>query len=212
MTEFAVLKFNLRWLVHLGGPGLILIGIVDQSFVPLPGSLDFATIVLTAGNPKWWPYYWFMATAAALLGAWITYRISRKGGQEALEKRLPHSKVEKLVKGFEKGGFWALFIGALLPPPLPMVPLVVGAGALQYPRRKFLLALGSGRVLRYGIIVWLAQHYGRHIIRVLRQNEILVIVSFVIFSVGAALIGWLWTRHQKRKEVAQRGAPEQAAA
>jgi membrane protein DedA with SNARE-associated domain len=211
MELFAVMKFSTRWLIHLGGPGLILVAIIDQSFVPIPGGLDFATIILTAGRPNLWWYYWLMATAGALLGAWITYGISKKGGQEALEKRLPRSKVKKLTEGFEKGGFWVLFLGALMPPPIPLIAAVVAAGALQYPPRKFLLALGSSRVLRYGIIVWLAHHYGRHIIRVFRQNEMLVIVAFLVFSVGATLTGWLWTRYQKRKEAAQ-GAPEQAAA
>src|SRR5438045_2282220 len=127
---------SVRWLVRLGGPGLILVGIVDQSFVPVPGAIDAITVVLTAGNRNLWPYYWLMATAGAVLGAWITYRISKKGGKAALHKRLPRKNIQQVEEAFGKRGFTALFVAALLPPPLPMVPVVVGAGALQYPTKK----------------------------------------------------------------------------
>src|SRR5437763_13348244 len=132
-----------NWLLQLGAFGLIVIVIIDQSFVPIPGGIDMLLILLTAGRPQLWWLYWSMALAGALLGAYITYMISKKGGKEALKKKLPRRHIEKVEKGFAKGGFVGLFVAGLLPPPLPMVPVVVGAGALQYPTRKFLLAVGS---------------------------------------------------------------------
>jgi membrane protein DedA with SNARE-associated domain len=208
---YLLAAISLRWLVRLGGPGLILVGIVDQSFLPVPGAIDAITVILTAGNRNLWPYYWGMATAGALLGAFITYRISKKGGKEALHKRLPRKTIQKVEDAFGKRGFAALFVAALLPPPLPMVPVVVGAGALQYPTRKFLLAVGSGRLIRYGILAWLAHVYGRHIMRVVRSHELLIIVSFLVFSVGAGVTGWLWTRWQKNKEKRSHGGKKKAA-
>ena len=202
---------GVRWLVRFGGPGLILVGIVDQSFVPVPGAIDAILVVLTAGNRNLWPYYWLMATAGALLGAYITYRLSKKGGKEALHKRLPRKNIQKVEDAFGKRGFMALFVAALLPPPLPMVPVVVGAGALQYPTKKFLLAVGSGRLIRYALLAWLAHVYGRHIMRVVRSHEVLIIVSFLVFSVGAAVTGWLWTRWQKNKEKRRSSGAKQAA-
>src|SRR5947199_315611 len=42
----SVLAFStLKWLQRLGGPGLILLGLADNSVVPLPGSMDVLTIV-----------------------------------------------------------------------------------------------------------------------------------------------------------------------
>jgi membrane protein YqaA with SNARE-associated domain len=61
-------KSALRWLIHLGGPSLILLGLVDNSVVPLPGSTDVVTILLAAHHPTVWLYYAIMATAGALLG------------------------------------------------------------------------------------------------------------------------------------------------
>ena len=37
-----------RWLFQLGGLGLIPLGFLDNSSIPLPGIMDVATIVLSA--------------------------------------------------------------------------------------------------------------------------------------------------------------------
>jgi len=200
MVRLLVAAGMVRWLVRFGGPGLIVIGIIDQSFIPVPGAIDGLTVLLTAGNRELWPYYWLMATAGALLGAFITYRLSKKGGKAALHNRFPRDNIRKVEAAFAKRGFLALFVAALLPPPLPMVPVVVGAGALQYPTKKFLIAVTSGRVIRYGIVAWLAHIYGRQIMRVVKAHRITIVVVFLAFSVGATVIGWLWTRWQKNKE------------
>src|SRR2546430_15962837 len=84
-----------RWLRHLGGLGLILLGIADNSVVPLPGSMDVLTIWLAAHQRSWWLYYAAMATVGALIGGYITYGLARKSGQEAFEKELPQKKTEK---------------------------------------------------------------------------------------------------------------------
>ena len=33
-----------RWLVRLGGPGLVVLGIADNSVIPLTGSMDVLTM------------------------------------------------------------------------------------------------------------------------------------------------------------------------
>ena len=95
-------------LVQLGGPGLILLGIVDQSFVPLPGSMDALTIVLAAGRPRAWLYFALMSTIGTVVGAYITYRISRKGGKETLRKKVPLKKIKKIEEKVSKHGFFAV--------------------------------------------------------------------------------------------------------
>src|SRR5438105_3218603 len=53
------------WLERLGGAGLILLGLADNSVVPLPGSMDALTVILSAHEKTWWPYYAAMATIGA---------------------------------------------------------------------------------------------------------------------------------------------------
>src|SRR5208283_1734461 len=155
----------LRWLIHLGGLGLILLGLADNSLIPLPGSTDIVTVLLAAHHPNLWVYYAIMATAGAILGGYLTYRMARKGGKETLEKRFSKKKTDKVYAIFSRWGFAAVAIPALLPPPFPIVPMLLAAGAMQYPSRKFLTALTVGRGIRFTILAYLGFHYGRHIVR-----------------------------------------------
>jgi len=74
-----------RTLRHLGGPGLVLLGLVDNSFIPVPGSMDALTIILSSSHKEPWWYYAIMATVGAVIGGYLTYRIGLEGGKETLE-------------------------------------------------------------------------------------------------------------------------------
>src|SRR5580704_945554 len=172
-----------HWFLTLGGPGLILLGLVDSSVIPVPGSMDAMTIVLSAHQRTWWPYYALMATVGSVVGAYVTYRLARNRGERALHDRLSKRNAKKVVQTFERWGFGAIALPALLPPPMPMVPFVIAAGALQYSQKKFLAAMSVGRIARYCILAYLGAVYGRQILRVfLAHGEIVAIVTL-----GAAL-------------------------
>jgi membrane protein YqaA with SNARE-associated domain len=150
---------------RMGGPGLVVLGIADNSVVPLTGSMDVLTIWLAARHHEPWPYYAFMATVGAVIGGYITYALARKGGKEAMERKLSKKRAKQFSSAFARWGFAAVAIPALLPPPFPFVPFLIAAGAMQYPRQKFLGALTLGRGVRYTIAAFLGFHYGRHILR-----------------------------------------------
>ncbi len=117
-----------------------------------------------------WLYYGLMAAAGSLAGGFLTYRLARKGGKEALDRRFSPRKVDKVCEIFGRWGFAAIAIPALLPPPVPMVPFLLAAGAMQYPPRKFLAALTLGRISRYMILAYLAARYGRQIIAFIAEH------------------------------------------
>jgi membrane protein YqaA with SNARE-associated domain len=154
-----------NWLRHLGGVGLILLGLADNSVVPLPGSMDVLTVLLAARHKHLWWYYAFMATVGAVTGGYVTYSLARKGGKEAFERKLSKSRADKIFKRFEKWGFFAVAVPAILPPPFPIVPFLLAAGAMQYSRQKFVAALALGRGVRFTILAGLGAIYGRHIVR-----------------------------------------------
>jgi membrane protein YqaA with SNARE-associated domain len=182
-------KSALRWLVHLGGPGLILLGVIDNSPIPLPGSMDVATILLAAHNRNMWIYYAMMATAGSVVGGYLTYRMARKGGKETLEKRFSKRKTARVYAIFERWGLVSVAIPAILPPPFPIVPMLLAAGAMQYSTRKFLAALAVGRGIRYAILAYLGAHYGRHIVRLFALYYWPVLIVLIAFSVSGALYG-----------------------
>lgn len=199
----------LLWLRHLGGPGLILLGIVDNSVVPVPGSVDVLTVLLAANQHEWWPYYAAMATVGAMIGGYLTYRLAQRESKEELEKRIPAQKFQKVERMFDRWGFGAIAIMAILPPPAPMVPFLLAAGAAQYPRNKFLGALALGRGVRYMALAYLASIYGNAIRRIISHHANITIVLAALCvagGVGAALYLHLKGKSRRNKRQAHRAA------
>jgi membrane protein DedA with SNARE-associated domain len=189
----------LAWLERLGGLGLILLGLADNSPVPLPGSMDVLTVILSAHQRKWWPYYACMAVIGSLLGAYVSYQIGRKGGKEALEKELPKDKTEKIYRKFKEHGFWTLFLPALLPPPFPYSPFPLAAGTLNYPFRRFLLAVGLARAIRYTGLAFLASIYGKGIVHFFQRYYQPLLWTLVALASAGALAALIWTIKRKRE-------------
>jgi membrane protein DedA with SNARE-associated domain len=65
----------------------------------------------------------------------------------------------------ERHSVLAVFLPAVLPPPIPLLPFALASGALGVSRRRFLVVYGAARTLRYSFIAWLAEIYGRRIVR-----------------------------------------------
>jgi len=188
----------LAWLGHLGGPGLILVGVLDDSVVPVPGIMDVLTVLLSANARDWWPYYAAMATIGSLIGGYLTYRLALKGGAEKIEKRVPPKTWKKVRGTFKRWGFGAIVTAAVLPPPTPMKAFLLAAGAAKYSRRKFLGALATGRGIRYFVLAFLGATYGRQIIRVLTKNGLPIVIAVgTCIAVGVA--AFFIVRHMRRK-------------
>jgi membrane protein YqaA with SNARE-associated domain len=184
---------------RLGGPGLVLLGIADNSVIPLTGSMDVLAIWLAARHREPWPYYAFMATLGAVIGGYITYALARKGGKETMEHKLSKKRAKKVSKALQRWGFFAVAIPALLPPPFPFVPFLVAAGALQYSHKRFLAALVLGRGLRYGIEAYLGFRYGRHILRFFDQYyapALAILIGMAVLGSILTLIQYLRMRKQ----------------
>jgi membrane protein YqaA with SNARE-associated domain len=192
-----------HWIYQLGGLGFIPLGLLDNSVIPLPGSMDVLTIFLSARKEQLWFYYASMATAGSVIGGFVTYRLARKGGKETLARRFPPRKLEKVYKIFGRWGLGAVAIPALLPPPVPMLPFLFAAGTMQYPARKFLFALTLGRLVRYTLLAFLAARYGRQILTFISQHAhpALFIVVGLIVTLAAILFVVLVGQRQRRPQV-----------
>ncbi len=194
-----------NWLHRLGGVGLILLGLADNSVVPLPGSIDALTIILAAHKREWWWYYAIMATIGSLVGGYLTFRLGHKGGEEALEKKIPKNKAKKVYRIFNRFGFWAVAVPAILPPPVPIVPFILTAGALKYPRHKFIGALALGRGVRYTIVAYVGHIYGKEIFAFFGKYYRPVLYALIALAVAGGivvLILYMRKRHRDREKKA----------
>ena len=189
---------------RLGGPGLILLGVLDNSFIPLPGSMDAFTLILASSHRELWWYYAIMATVGGVVGGYLTYRIGVKGGKKTLEKKLSGRRAKKLYLLFERYGFWAIVIGAICPPPVPMAPFLLAPGALKYPKAKFLAALTLGRGIRYSIVAYLGSIYGRSVFNWMSQYYKPLLYTVIGFGVIGGLVALYYWRRFRREHTQER--------
>ena len=192
-----------RWLFHLGGLGFIPVGLLDASIIPVPGSMDVLTIVLCARRSDLWIYYAIMATIGSVLGGFTTYRLARKGGKEMLARRFSARTLKKVYAIFERWGFGAIALPALLPPPVPMVPFVLAAGALQYSVEKFLAALSLGRMSRFTLLAFLSARYGRRMLIYISQNGHPVLVTVIVVSIALCAVFFFFFAGKRRRRRAR---------
>jgi len=66
------------------------------------------------------------------------------------------------------------------------VPFVIAAGAMQYSRTKFLIALTIGRLIRYTLLAFLGATYGRLILSLFSHHAYATI--FVALGIGIAVV------------------------
>jgi membrane protein YqaA with SNARE-associated domain len=189
---------------HLGGLGLVLLGIADSSLIPLTGSMDVLTIYLAALHRDMWPFYALMATAGAMIGGYITYSLARQGGKEVMAYKLSPERAAQVSRAFERWGFGAVAVPAILPPPFPIVPFLLAAGALQYSRKKFLVALAVGRGTRFTIVAGLGALYGDQIVGFFSQYYKPTLVLLIGLAVLGTLVTLLKLSHARRSRAAHR--------
>ena len=197
-----------NWVHRLGGPGLIVLGIIDNSVVPIPGGMDIFGILLSPHRRGWWLYYAFMAVLGAVLGGYLTYRIAEKGGEETLEKKIGKNRAQKVYEKFKERGFLTISVSAVMPPPFPMVPVLMTAGVMQYPRKKFLGALAVGRSVRFVGVALLGRFYGEGIMSEFRKYYKPLLYTLIALAAAgaiAAIVYFKWYRPKRQHRERSQG-------
>jgi membrane protein YqaA with SNARE-associated domain len=157
-------------LLSYGPAGLLAIAFLDSAGVPLPGGVDWCLILLCAARPEQTLLYVLLAIAGSMAGCLVLYGLGRKGGQALLERRVGSARAENIRARLRRSEFMAVTLAAIAPPPMPFKPFVIAAGVLQMQLGKFLAALLTGRLVRYGVVGWLAAAYGREAWEYLRSH------------------------------------------
>src|SRR5512132_2369186 len=161
--------------IFVAGPAMILIGALDSSLLSLPEVNDYLVVARCYTHPRAVFYFPLFASAGSVLGGWLLYTILQRGGIAVLHRRFKVERVERVERAYARFGILALAVPALLPPPLPFKIFVATAGALQFPRRKFLLTILIARSIRYYTEGVLAVYYGRRVLQFLKDNGLIII-------------------------------------
>jgi membrane protein YqaA with SNARE-associated domain len=208
----AQVLFAFFW--KLGGIGLLLLGILDSSFLFAPLGNDLLVVAMTARHHSILEmlYYAAMSTIGSVLGCLLVDLVMRKAGEAGLEKHLPRKRLEYVKKKVSQNAVWALVLAAIAPPPFPFTPFIMAAAALQYPRRRMLAVVGAARMARFTALGVLALLFGERILR-WAQNEIVqgfLVGLIVVCTVGSVVSVYGWIRRSRKAAGGTRRQPSPA--
>ena len=171
--------------IYVAGPSMIVIGALDSSLLSLPEINDYLVVMRCTNAPFDVIYFPLFAAIGSVLGCLLLYTIIRSGGQYVLRKRFRAEHIERVERTYARYGFLALAVPAMLPPPMPFKIFVATAGALEYPRWRFMLTVMIARSLRYYIEGALAVFYGRAVLDFIKSYGF----TLLALVMGACLLG-----------------------
>ena len=196
-------KSLLHTFMRLGVFGLLILSFLDSSFLVLPFGNDLLLIAIVSSRRALANtiLYVLVSSIGSILGVLFVDLIMRKAGEQGLEHFVKSGKIKKLKARMDKHAGWAIVVAALMPPPFPFTAVVMTASALQYSRKKLLLTVFAGRLLRFGIEGTLAMFFGRQVLRILNSKliEYVVYGIIVIAIVGSVLSVIRWVGSRKRR-------------
>ncbi len=121
-------------------------------------------------------------------------------------------RLERISGWVENHSSLSVFLPAILPPPVPLMPLLLAAGALGVSRKRFLLVFSAGRTLRYALVAWLGATYGRYVVRLwtryLAKWSTPIMWAILVLTIGGLAYGiWKWRQAGKEPQAADRPQP-----
>jgi membrane protein YqaA with SNARE-associated domain len=184
----------------LGGFGLVLLGILDSSFLMMPLGNDLLVVALTAQHHNRVLLYAVLGAIGSTIGVALAHWVSSKTGQKALEGSRKSRQIAFVERKVKKYGGFAIGVAALAPPGFPFTPFIVVTAALQYPRTKMLIIIALCRLVRFLIEGWLAIVYGVRILEMANSPVFhRAILGLVLISVaGSAFSIWSWINSRPR--------------
>jgi membrane protein YqaA with SNARE-associated domain len=187
----------------IGGPGLLLISLLDSSFLSFPQATDVLIVLMAARDPEWMPYYAGLGTLGSLAGCQALYEVARRGGEAFLRRRVTAKRVEWGIRLFDRFGMLAIVVPSILPPPMPFKLFVLLSGVAQMPRWRFAASVLIGRSFRYFGTGLLAVWYGDHALDYLETNgrTVLRVIGLAVVAVVGAFV-WLRRRRSARGQAA----------
>ncbi len=179
-----------------GAPGLVGLSFIDSGLMPLPEAIDFLVVTMGIQRPQQLVWYVLAATLGSLLGCVFLYFIAAKGGHAFLERRLGPQRSLQIRARLEKYEFVMLLITSMLPPPTPFKAFILTAGVVEVNPWKFAIAIGLGRLIRYGLEGYLAIRYGKSVLTWMAAHGLQLALWMLIAAAAATLALWLRSRWQ----------------
>jgi membrane protein YqaA with SNARE-associated domain len=199
-------------LMSFGLVGLFFVSIVDSSFIPLPvpGVTDIMLVVLAAQHSNIFLLVG-LTTVGSALGGLFSHKVGQAGGMAFIEKHISPRIFHRVCDWMERHAILSVALPAVLPPPMPLSPFVLAAGALQMSRKKFMISFTVSRFLRHCAAVALGVYFGPHVLHIWnmfsRKWAVPILVGIwcvILVSVGIGL----WRLYKTSRDMRSSSEPK----
>ena len=185
----------------LGAWGVFAIAAIDSAALGMPLDPVVAGYVYLQPHKFW--LYAIMASAGSAIGSLIIYGIGYEMGELVLEKRMGKEKFLRIQARFEKHEFLALAVPSFMPPPFPFKLFVLSAAVFEMHWTRFLLAIFTGRIVRFLILSTLVVLFGPQVVGIMgtlfQRHAGLVGAALAVI---AAVILFFVLRNKRKKRMA----------
>lgn len=181
-------------IASLGLWGVGLVAILDSSSIPVP--MDAVLAVFVWNNKSHFLFCCILASLGSSIGGLLPYGLGRAGGELFLLKRINRARFDTLRLRFERQEFLAVMIPSMLPPPAPWKLFVFGAGVFEMRVLPFMLAVFTGRMVRWLILSVLVLELGPGAADLVAHHALWVVAVIGVLAIAG--FAWWWIR-KKRK-------------
>lgn len=180
-------------LAKLGFWGAGVVALFDSSSIPVP--MDAYLAVAIWHDRARFPLYVLLAAIGSAIGGLVPYALGRAGGELFLLKRINRQRFEAIRTRFERQEFLAVMIPSMLPPPAPWKVFIFASGVFEMRVLPFLLAVFTGRVVRWLILSLLVLKLGPGAAGVVAHHSLAAVL--VVGALAIAGFGWWWFRKKR---------------
>ena len=184
-------------ILKLGIWGAGAVAILDSSSIPVPMDAILAVWIWNNKGQFW--LYAIMAAAGSAIGGLLPYGLGRAGGELFLLKRVTRQRFEALRARFEQQEFWAMAVPSMLPPPTPWKAFVFAAGVFEMRVLLFMLAVFTGRLIRWLVLSLLVIELGPGAVQVIERHALAALA--IVGGVGLIVFAVWWRKKKRRGEV-----------
>jgi len=173
--------------------GVGAVAVLDSSSIPVPMDAILALYIWNDKRHFW--LYCLVAAVGSAIGGLLPYGLGRAGGELFLLKRVDRAKFEKLRDRFQRQEFLAVMIPSMMPPPAPWKVFIFASGVFEMRVPNFLLAVLTGRLVRWLILSLLVLKLGPGAVDLVAHHAL----SGVLIVGAVAVLGFAWWWMRKRR-------------
>jgi membrane protein YqaA with SNARE-associated domain len=180
-------------LAKLGFWGVGVVALLDSSTIPVPMDAILAVYVWNDKSHFW--VYCLLGAIGSAIGGLLPYGLGRAGGELFLLKRVNRERFERMRNRFASQEFLAMMIPSMLPPPTPWKAFVFAAGVFEMRVVPFMLAVFSGRMVRWLVLSLLVLKLGPDAVGVVEHHRMALVA--IVGGLAVAGFAWWWIKKKR---------------